>query len=349
MAHVNGSATLVARARDTIRRYRMLAPGDTVVAAVSGGADSTALLRVLVALKEDLRLEVHVAHFNHRLRDDADTDAAFVADMARGFGLSFHEGSGDPRAHVGSGRSLEDAARRLRYGFLTSVAREARAQAIATGHTLDDQAETVLMRVLRGAGPWGLAGIPPGRSHAGVRIVRPLIETPRAAVEAWLGAAGVEWREDATNRDQAMLRNRIRGVLIPLLEGYNPSIRRTLARLADVMRDETLALDALAARRVAALLSSRGDAVRVGLAAFRRASPALQRRALREAIRRLRGGNIEGVGFVHLEGARRAALEGRPGAVAELPGGLRAVRVGNALEIRGALSGTRRRATRAGH
>ena len=319
----------------------MLAVGDVVVAAVSGGADSTALLRLLVELREDLRLDIHVAHFNHMLRDDADGDASFVADTARALGLAFHQGSGDPRAQVGSGRSLEDAARRLRYAFLTSVARAAGAQAIATGHTLDDQAETVLMRLLRGAGPWGLAGIPPVRTHAGVRLIRPLLDVPRAAVEASLRAAGVGWREDETNRDLAMLRNRMRAVLIPALEGYNPHVRRTLARLAEVMRDETLALDTLAARRVNAVLSGRGATVRIALDAFGRLPAALQRRALREAARRSRG-NIEGVGFVHLEGARRIALEGHAGAIAELPGGLRAVRVGRTLEMRSAAGSQRR-------
>ena len=255
--------------------------------------------------------------------------------------------AGIPRAQVGAGRSLEDAARRLRYAFLTSVARAEGAQAIATGHTLDDQAETVLMRLLRGAGPWGLSGIPPVRTHAGLRLIRPLLEVPRAAVEASLRAAGVSWREDATNRDHAMLRNRVRGVLLPSLEGYNPHVRRTLARLAEVMRDETLALDVLAARRVNAVLSGRGATVRVALAAFARLSPALQRRALREAVRRSRG-NIEGVGFVHLEGVRRIALEGRPGAIAELPGGLRVVRVGRALEVRGGRVSPRRRAVTRG-
>jgi tRNA(Ile)-lysidine synthase len=311
----------------------MLGAGDVVVAAVSGGADSTALLRLLVDLGPELRLTIHVAHFNHLLRDDADVDAAFVADMARSLRLVFHQGSGDPRAQARSGRSLEDAARRLRYAFLSEIARETGAHAIATGHTLDDQAETVLMRVLRGTGPWGLAGIPPVRTHDGVRLIRPMIEVPRATVEASLRETGASWREDLTNRDLAMLRNRVRRVLLPALEGYNPDVRRTLARLAEVTRDEILALDALAVRRVTAVLSKRGATVRIALAPFTRLDPALQRRALREAVRRSRG-NIEGVGFVHLEGARHVALAGRRGAVAELPGGLRMTRGGRWLELR---------------
>ena len=251
------------------------------------------------------------------------------------FGLAFHEGSGDPRAQVGAGRSLEDAARRLRYAFLTSVARAEGAQAIATGHTLDDQAETVLMRLLRGAGPWGLAGIPPVRTHAGLRLIRPLLEVPRdggGGVAARREPVVARGRDESRSRDAAQSRAR-RPPSHPR-RGIIRDVRRTLARLAEVMRDETLALDALAARRVNAVLSGRGATVRVALAAFARLSPALQRRALREAVRRSRG-NIEGVGFVHLEGARRIALEGRSGAIAELPGGLRAVRVGRALEVRG--------------
>ena len=328
-----GGAQLVARVRETIRRHAMLRGGETVIVAVSGGADSTALLRALVGLRADLDLELRVAHFNHLLREDAGEDATFVAEMARGLGLPYHEGSGDPRAFAArTGRSVEDAARHLRYAFLVSVAAAVPADVIATGHTLDDQAETVLMRLLRGAGPWGLAGIPPVRPHAGARLIRPLIETPHALVEASLRAEGVAWREDPTNRDHAMLRNRIRHVLLPTLEGYNPDVRGTLARLAEVVRDETAALDELAGRRVDAVLSGDRSAVRVALAPFAALPPALQRRALREAVRRARG-NLQGVAFVHLEGARKVALEGKTGAVAELPGGVRAVRLRGALQI----------------
>src|SRR5205807_7945888 len=162
-------------------------------------------------------------------------------------------GGGTPDALAGGeGYQLVDAGRRVRYEFLTRVAREIGAGVVATGHTLDDQAETVLMRLLRGSGLEGLAGIPPVRVGGGVRIIRPLIETSRAAVLAYLGAVGAGWREDETNRDTTILRNRIRMVLMPALEGYNPDIRQALARLAGLLRDESEALRALGAPKVAA-------------------------------------------------------------------------------------------------
>src|SRR5207244_5061610 len=134
-----------------------------------------------------------------------------AAAMGGALGLGFHGGPADPRALAGrEGLSLEDAGRRLRYEFLTRVAREIGAGVVATGHTLDDQAETVLMRLLRGSGLEGLAGIPPVRAGGAVRIIRPLIEAGRAEVLAYLGAIGTGWREDETNRDVGMLRNRVR-------------------------------------------------------------------------------------------------------------------------------------------
>jgi tRNA(Ile)-lysidine synthase len=324
---------LHAQVRSTIERYRMLAPGETVVAAASGGPDSTALVHVLASLAGPLGLILHVAHFDHGLRDDAAEDSALVAAQSARANLPYHEGRGDARGYaVEAGCSVEDAARRLRYAFLVSVARSVGAQAIATGHTLDDQAETVLMRLLRGSGLRGLGGIPPVRWHEGIRIVRPLLDTPRAEVMRYLARHGLSWREDPTNRDPAFLRNRIRADLIPVLEGYNPHVREALARAALLLREDAEALESLAGPRIAGLLFRDGDAVRMPLEAFLELPVAVQRRALLEAIRRLRG-NDRGVGFVHLEGARRLVVEGRTGSVAEIPGGLWVVRVPGAVEV----------------
>ncbi len=324
---------LLERVRDTIERHRMLAGGETVVAGVSGGADSTALLHLLAELRVPLRLTLHVAHFNHHLRPGAEEDAAFVAEMTRGLGVSYHEGAGETRAHAERLRlSIEDAARRLRYAFFTSVARDVAAQVVATGHTRDDQAETVLMRLLRGSGLRGLAGIPPVRRLDDLRLIRPLLEVPRAEVEAYLRTRGLAWREDPTNHDATILRNRIRTVVLPALEGYNPDVRGTLARLAGLLRDEADALDALAAPRIADVLTGGPDAVHIARSPFVRLPAALQRRALREAVRRVRG-NIDSVGFVHVEGARRLILEGQAGAVVELPGGIRVRRLSETAEV----------------
>jgi tRNA(Ile)-lysidine synthase len=322
--------------RETIRRRAMLAGGEQIVAAVSGGPDSTALLAALVALSGEFRLDVHVAHLDHGLRPDSGEDAAAVRRLAERLGRPYHGGAADVRAAAArEHRSIEDAARQARYAFLAAAARAAGASVIATGHTLDDQAETVLMRLLRGSGGRGLSGIPPVRPHDGLRVIRPLIDTPRRDIDAYVARSGLAARDDATNRDLGILRNRVRLVLLPILEGYNPDVRGALARLADVLRDEADALDTLAAPRIAGVL--RGTAgtdasVRISLEAFAALPVALQRRALREAVRRA-GGNGAPIAFVHIEEARLGVLSGGPGTVWEGSGGIRIYRRPDAIEV----------------
>jgi tRNA(Ile)-lysidine synthase len=325
--------SLAAQARETIRTYGMLAGGERVVVAVSGGPDSTALLSVLGALREELHLDLHVAHLNHGLRPDASLDAAAVGRMTRSLGYPFYEATEDvASAAARTRRSLEDAGREARYGFLAGVARRIEASVIATGHTRDDQAETVLMRLLRGSGTRGLAGIPPVRPLDRLRVIRPLIDASRAEIVAYLARQGLAAREDSSNRDLAMLRNRVRLVLLPILEGYNPDVRRALARLAGMVRDEADALDALSAPAVDAVLHGTHASVHIAPEAFGRLPVALQRRALREAIRRVRGNGTQ-IAFVHIEEARLGVLASRPGAVWEAPGGVRIFRRPDAIEV----------------
>jgi len=220
-----------------IRDRSLLRAGDRVAVAVSGGADSVALLRVLLELRSELGIVPAVAHFNHGLRTvDSDADEEFVDELARRHGLRFFAGHGKVREHAVSNKlSLEHAARELRYQWLIELAHEQRFEAIATAHTRDDQAETVLMKFLRGAGTKGLAGIHPVLLRDGVRIVRPLLETARAEVEQYLTALEQPWREDETNRNPRFTRNRIRHELLPMLErDYNPNLRELLSQAAQV-------------------------------------------------------------------------------------------------------------------
>jgi len=332
-AMAGGHPTFVHHMRETLRRHHMLAGGETVVVAVSGGPDSTALVHGLAAIAHELRLILHVAHVDHGLRPDAGLDAAFVAAMSRALGLEHHQAAVDARTLADhEGLSVEDAARRLRYEFLARVARDVGATVVATGHTLDDQAETVLIRLLRGSGLDGLVGIPPVRRSGETSIIRPLLETTREDVESYLRAIGAGWREDSTNRDLAILRNRIRLVLLPALEGYNPGVRQTLARVADLLRDEAEAIDTLAAARIAETLTGDSEIVEVSLERFTRLPAALQRRVLREAVRRVRG-NLRAVRFVHIEGARQLVLEGQAGSWMPLPGGVRITRLSTGAEV----------------
>src|SRR5664279_1479955 len=242
--------------------------GDRVCVAVSGGADSVALLRVLLELRTELGIVISIAHFNHGLRGEAsEADDAFVAELARQYDLEFFCGRGDVRDHALTSKlSVEAAARELRYCWLTSLAETHKLDEIATGHTLDDQAETVLLKFLRGAGTRGLAGIYPEIAieakapdpfqptergpeaplhrdndprQPGARIVRPLLEVTREEVELYLTALGQSWREDESNLDHRFARNRVRHVLLPLLEReYNPNIRQALSDAAELSRAE---------------------------------------------------------------------------------------------------------------
>jgi tRNA(Ile)-lysidine synthase len=170
------------------------------------------------------------------------------------------------------------------------------------------------------------------RRHDGLRVIRPLIETSRAEVVEYLARHELDAREDSSNRDLTMLRNRVRLVLLPILEGYNPDVRRALARLAEVVRDDADALDALSAPEVDAVLQGTSASVHIAPDAFGRLPVALQRRALREAIRRVRGNGVQ-IAFVHIEEARLGVLGGRAGAVWEAPGGVRIFRRPDAIEV----------------
>ena len=219
-------------------------PGGRIVVAVSGGGDSMALLRILHRLDAsgECPLELIVAHLDHGLRDESPGEAAFVGEAARSLGLPFRQTRVDIEAAARrDGMGVEEAARNARYNFFTRVAREERASLIATGHTADDQAETVLMRLIRGAGIEGLEAIPPRRravSLPPVDVIRPLLAQVRGALRDYLKAVGQSWRSDPTNRIPDRLRTRVRHELLPLLEtNYNPAIRRQLVRTAATMAD----------------------------------------------------------------------------------------------------------------
>ena len=210
-----------ARAAD--RLHLRAAPG---LIAVSGGADSVALLH----LARDLGLAVAAAHFHHHLRGaDADADADFVQALAARVGVDHHRGDGDTPGERGN---AEAAARRLRYAWLAAVARETGAAWVATAHTADDQAETVLLNLLRGTGLRGLAGIAEARDLAGVRLVRPLLGVRRGELRAWLAHRNEPHREDATNRDAARSRAWVRAELLPRIEGRNAAAIPAIARAA---------------------------------------------------------------------------------------------------------------------
>lgn len=227
---------------DYVRRQGLLHAGDRVGVAVSGGADSVALLRIVLELRPELGIVLSVVHFNHKLRGaEADADEQFVSQLARRHGLELHVSSRDVAAHARSHHlSTEAAARQLRYQYFRRLFEENTLSRVATGHTLDDQAETVLLRIVRGAGTRGLAGIYPQLSFDGeASIIRPLLKTRRKLLEAHLIEIGQDWREDSSNRDLRHARNRVRHGIMPRLERFlNPAVRETLAETAEIAKSE---------------------------------------------------------------------------------------------------------------
>ena len=227
-----------------IRTHALFHPGERVGVAVSGGADSVALLCGLLELKAELGIVLSLVHLHHGIRGaEADADAQFVAELTKQYDLPLHLEHADTPAHQRTRKlSLETAARNLRYAFFRRLLESSTCDKIATAHTLDDQAETVLLRILRGTGTRGLAAIPPLRNAApdlAARIVRPLLSTRRSDIEAYLRHLNQPWRHDASNADPRHLRNRVRHQLLPLLESdFNPAIREALVNLAEIARAE---------------------------------------------------------------------------------------------------------------
>jgi tRNA(Ile)-lysidine synthase len=253
----------------------MLLEGETVLAAVSGGADSMATLHVLL----EVHGQVAVAYFDHRTRDGASgDDGEFVRAEAESLCLRFlTESLPVERPPEAESLSFEEYAREERYAFLTRTAKAHGYAAIATGHHRDDNTETVLMRMIRGASPHGLQGIRPVAERGGVRLIRPLLELSRAEVLAYVKEKGLTRREDSTNADTRFLRNRIRRELLPLLEAnYNPRVASALNRLAEAQRAENEYMDAEARRCLESCLTADGN---VDRARFAAAPIAIQRRA----------------------------------------------------------------------
>lgn len=298
-----------------MRKHSLLRPGDRVGVAVSGGVDSVALLRLLIELRPEVGLVLSVVHLNHKLRGaESDQDEQFVRELAMARGLEIMTESCDVKSDATEKKlSLETAARRLRYEFFEELLQKRELDNIATAHTMDDQAETVLLKLARGAGTRGVAGIYPRvavscqlsafsrTAESRPAIVRPLLSTSRRQLEAYLAEIGQNWREDSSNRDLRHTRNRVRHDIIPRLEEYvNPSVRETLAEAAEIARaeeeywTETVAQLMPKLWRKSAENDSGGVLQRPGLAEL---PLALQRRIVRAAGESL-GFNLE---FRHVE------------------------------------------------
>jgi tRNA(Ile)-lysidine synthase len=316
---------------ETIQRFRMILPGERVAVACSGGVDSTALLLLLRELSDSLGCVVSVAHFNHLLRgEESDSDEKFVSDLAGRFGLPFYAERADVRNLARAARANQESkARELRYKFFRKLVASGKADRVAVAHTMDDQAETVLFRLLRGAGTRGLMGIQP---VVGEEIIRPLLEVRRAALCEWLTARQEPWREDASNQDPRYARNRIRHDLLPRLTQFNPCVVETLAHTAEVAREEELFWREYLQPMLKTWVRTEETKVVVDLEALRKAPTAVAYRILRWAIARtteLPGGasRLEGnfgeapnpADFGHVQQLLRWVRQGQSGQTLALP------------------------------
>jgi tRNA(Ile)-lysidine synthase len=279
----------LAAVRSTISRYAMTQPGETVVVGVSGGADSVALLHALWSLRQELQTDLVVAHLNHGIRgEDSDRDAEFVRGLAARLDVpSVVEKVDLPGLRKQMRLGMEEVARKVRYDFLERIATSAQAARIAVAHTADDQVETVLLNIIRGAGPEGLRGMPAVRG----KIIRPLIDLFRSDVEAYLRENDLKWRTDATNLDPAYARNRVRLELIPFLEEkFNPRIRDVLLSLSRLAAEEAEVVRAEAEKAFESAVKEAGrESVAFDAAVLRGSERALVRRCLRMAIETVKG------------------------------------------------------------
>lgn len=329
---------------DLLNRVRALAgaqhlfqPHDRVVVGISGGPDSLCLLDVLTLLAAEWRLELHVAHLDHGLRPEAAAEVALVRQAAEARGWPFHTANLDTRAWAaGHKQSLEEAARNVRYEFLARVAGVAEAPVVAVAHTADDQAETILMHFLRGSGLAGLRGMrpksplprspkpkpqPPG-SPTPVWLARPLLTTTRAEVEAYCAGRGLRPVQDASNLDTTFFRNRLRHVLLPELETYNPNIRAVLSRTATVLAGEYEVLDGLFDALWQRTVSGAGPQLAFDRERWAELSMPEQRALLRRAVQHLLPDERD-LDFTPLDQGVQFSRRAAPGRSCDLLRGLR--------------------------
>ena len=304
-----------------MERWGMLPPaGGLLLCAVSGGRDSVCLLHYLANLAPGRGFSVAAAHLNHKMRPEAQRDEDFVRALCRKLDVPFYT-EAVPVYETAEqwGLGVEETGRRLRYDFLQRTAGAIGAERIATAHHAQDQAETVLLNLLRGTGPEGLAGIPPVRG----RIVRPLLQTSRREIEDYLEEQGLSHVEDSTNQDTHYARNGLRRELWPQLEAINPALTRSIGRTAEILRSENTYLDTLAAD----YLPQSGTALET--ARLLSAPEALRPRILRLLLQRLPGGKKD-VGAVHIDALLALAAGG---GTLDLPGGIQAGGRGGQLRL----------------
>lgn len=309
-----------------IRENHLLSSQQKLLVAVSGGPDSVCLLHILVKFREDLMVELHVAHLNHQLRGaESDADAQYVAGLAHRLGIPATIEKREVKAYqVQQHLSLEEAAREARYTFLAQVARSIGTDKVAVGHTIDDHIETILMHLIRGTGSRGLRGLQPSSRWQSLgenlTIIRPLLPVSREETAAYCHQHRLKPRTDASNLSLSPLRNRIRLQLLPLLQSYNPQIVAALLRTARIVGDDLAFLDTEGARLWGEIAQKRESMIILDKERFLELPPSLKRHLLRMSIEELLG-SLKDIETRHIEEIM-GALTKPAGKIISLPGGL---------------------------
>jgi tRNA(Ile)-lysidine synthase len=335
--------SLESKAIDFIRRHNLVRPEETVLIGVSGGADSVCLLHVLASFRKELRIGLHAAHLNHQLRGgESEADAEYVSDLADSLGIPITTDRQDVAAYRAERNcSMEEAARELRYAFLARVARDVKTNRVAVGHTRDDQVETILMHILRGAGTSGLRGLVPcsplphdnqevspgagvpgteRRQRGNLMVVRPLLDVTREETLGYCRCHQLSPRADSSNQSLSFFRNRLRLHLLPILRQYNPDVDHALLRLADIAAEDSALIEGQISALWDGLARREDNAIYLDRKRIAGLPIALQRHLLRTAVNRL-AGDTRDIEAVHIEAAR-TLLRKPAGKRVSLPHGL---------------------------
>jgi len=305
--------------KKTIKKFNLINKNDKIVIGVSGGPDSVALLCLLNSLKKELKISLHIAHLDHMLRADSNKDREFVEKLASKLNIPITAANINVKALAKKG-SPEEIARNARLEFLFKVVKGIGATKIALGHNLDDQAETVLMRLLRGTGLYGLSGMLPTRKIDGFQIIRPLIEIKRKEIEAYLRKKKIKPRLDITNLEKIYFRNRIRNELLPLLEKkYNKNIKEILANTAQSLGSDYDYL--LSASRRA----MKGAKTKININKLLKLHPAIQKLTLRRCYANLKG-DTRRLTFQHIREIEDLILNRPPNSIVDLPKGISVIK-----------------------
>lgn len=318
----------------TVRNFDMLNPGDRVLAAVSGGSDSIFMLHALVSLKKKLRLgEISVAHLDHGLRGaDSRQDAIFVKAVAEDAGLNFFHKKISLNRRKKQDISTEEVARQERYLFFREAAEASKSGVIATGHTLDDHAETVLMRIIKGTSFKGMLGVLPVRQEGALHVIRPIIELEKDEIARYLNERSMRYRTDLSNFKPIYFRNIIRGEVMPFLSRYNPRLKRSLFSLSEHLREDFSFIEE-AKERAKEALSVVSGRVELHLKTLVVQPSALQKEIIRDALEKA-GGTIKRLTFRHWKDVESFIKHKRKGDSLDLPGGVRITRTENTIQFR---------------